>query len=84
MDRFNIVTNTLRTVLVSLANLFCGCSHARTAFPITLQAGTYVACLDCGRHLPYDWTRMRFTRRLTAWPAPALVSAIAPTHKGSQ
>ena len=34
-----------------MANLLCGCLHGKTTFPITLQASTYVVCLECGRHL---------------------------------
>lgn len=71
MDRFDILTNTLRAGLAGLANLLCGCSHAKTTFPITLQACTYTVCLECGRHLPYDWPRMRAGRRLMAWPSLA-------------
>ncbi len=83
MDRFNILTNTLRVGVAGLANLFCGCSHGKTTFPITLQASTYIACLECGKHLPYDWSRMRVTRWL-AWPRAALVRTLAQTTKASR
>jgi hypothetical protein len=47
-----------------------GCRHARYSFPITVRpgsrraqaaqrAGTYVACLDCGKEFRYDWQEMR-------------------------
>jgi len=47
-----------------------GCMHDNHTFPQTprrgqkrpaaaLVTGVYVACLDCGRDLPYDWTAMR-------------------------
>ncbi|MFN0167430.1 MAG: hypothetical protein ACKV22_13445 [Bryobacteraceae bacterium] len=43
-----------------------GCSHKHTTFPLTPQRATalrsretYVACLDCGRELPYNWQEMR-------------------------
>ena len=47
-----------------------GCSHKRTSFPITLpdrarrvaaphSADTYIACLDCGKEIPYSWDEMR-------------------------
>jgi len=26
------------------------------------DAGTYVVCLDCGRHFDYDWSRMRVVK----------------------
>ena len=81
MNRFNLVTNPVRKGLAGLANLFCGCSHGRTTFPITLQARTYVACLECGRHLPYDWTRMRIARWRRAGPAAALLPALDATGR---
>lgn len=64
MHHFNIVADWLY-----------GCAHRRTTFPITLlpdvdnngkqskQAETYSVCLECGRHLAYDWTAMRLTSR---------------------
>jgi hypothetical protein len=47
-----------------------GCWHSRYSFPVTIRGtarrpqaaaltGTYVACLDCGRELPYDWQEMK-------------------------
>ena len=47
-----------------------GCRHSRYSFPVTIRGaarrpkaaaltGTYVACLDCGKELPYDWTEMK-------------------------
>lgn len=36
------------------------CWHRKTSFPHTPKKGepTYIVCLDCGRHLPYDWEKM--------------------------
>ena len=74
MEHFNVVTRAVCMRLLGLTDWLCGCSHRRTTFPITLRrsAGvngqactdmeTYIACLECGRHLTYDWTRMRITR----------------------
>jgi hypothetical protein len=31
-----------------------------------MQSETYIVCLECGRHLGYDWTTMCFTRQRTA------------------
>lgn len=57
-----------------MANWLFGCSHRRTTFPRTQQAGVsvdglpraqpeiYVVCLDCGRQFTYDWTTMRVTK----------------------
>jgi hypothetical protein len=57
-------------MLHSMMNALFGCGHQRTTFPITPRrgyagpvtesvGGTYVACLDCGKHFAYDWTSMR-------------------------
>jgi hypothetical protein len=78
MDRFNVVANTVRVRLVGLADWLYGCSHRRTTFPITLrpsvgvdgpqstQMETYIVCLECGRHLAYDWTTMCLTNERAA------------------
>ena len=64
VSRFDPVTNIVRACLVRLADCLCGCSHSRTSFPVTPRAGagarkTYVACLECGRHLVSDGKRLR-------------------------
>ena len=58
-------------MLQSLLDFFLGCPHRRTSFPLTPtkksglasasgpRFGTYVACLDCGQELAYDWNEMR-------------------------
>jgi len=73
MDRFNVMANTMCVRLLCFADWLYGCSHRRTTFPITLRSGvgvdgqqsgqaeTYLACLECGRHLAYDWSAMRIT-----------------------
>ncbi len=81
MNFFNIVTNTVRGSLIGLANLLCGCPHGKMTFPITLQASTYIVCLECGRQLPYDWSRMRIGRRFTVWPVPPVERALEPASK---
>ena len=56
-----------------LVDAMFGCRHARYSFPITVRAGarrtataqrsgTYVACLDCGRELGYDWQEMKIVK----------------------
>lgn len=36
------------------------CSHSRVSWPRTPKGGQcYIACLDCGRELPYSWELMR-------------------------
>ncbi len=84
MNPFNIVTNTVRMSLAGLANLLCGCSHGNTTFPITLQASTYVVCLECGRHLPYDWSRMCIGRGFMVWSVPPLERALEPAGKATR
>lgn len=53
-------------MLNSLMNVFFGCSHRKTSFPITRRSkslrrnfDTYIVCLDCGKELPYSWEEMR-------------------------
>lgn len=57
-------------MLGKLYDAFFGCKHARYSFPVTVRhprrrpqaaalTGTYVACLDCGKELPYDWQEMK-------------------------
>jgi hypothetical protein len=37
-----------------------GCRHKRTSFPQKPEGKpNYVACLDCGRELSYDWEKMQ-------------------------
>ncbi len=56
--------------ITKLINTFFGCWHSRYSFPVTVRGtarrpqaaaltGTYVACLDCGKELPYDWQEMK-------------------------
>jgi hypothetical protein len=56
--------------LTKLVDALFGCRHSKYSFPVTLRGrsrrpqaaaltGTYVACLDCGRELPYDWREMK-------------------------
>jgi hypothetical protein len=47
-----------------LAYLF-DCVHPHTTWPRRHRAGfAYVACLDCGRELPYSLDRMRIATRV--------------------
>ena len=58
-------------MLHSMMDVFFGCGHRRTTFPITPRrryagstavsgslSSTYVACLDCGKEFAYDWKSM--------------------------
>jgi len=57
-------------MIAKFVETFFGCRHGRYSFPVTIRGaarrpqaaaltGTYVACLDCGRELPYDWQEMK-------------------------
>ena len=53
-------------MLDSLFNLFFGCRHRRTSFPLSpsvkpgaLPGDMYVVCLDCGKRFHYKWDLMR-------------------------
>lgn len=57
-------------MLSKLYDAVFGCKHSRYSFPVTIRGarhrpqaaaltGTYVACLDCGKELPYDWQEMK-------------------------
>jgi hypothetical protein len=56
--------------MAKLIDVFFGCRHSKYSFPVTIRGkarrpqagaltGTYVACLDCGRELPYDLQEMK-------------------------
>jgi hypothetical protein len=53
-------------MLGSLYDLFFGCRHRRTSFPLSpsVKPGMppeemYVVCLDCGKRFHYRWDLMR-------------------------
>jgi hypothetical protein len=55
-------------MLEKVAAILFACGHRNYSFPVTIKtlrqrssapAGMYVVCLDCGRELPYDWSRMK-------------------------
>jgi hypothetical protein len=57
-------------MIAKLMDVMFGCRHDRYSFPITVRpgsrrnlasqrAGTYVACLDCGKEFRYDWHEMK-------------------------
>jgi len=50
------------------------CRHSNHTFPMTPKLGpregqTYVACLECGVELQYDWARMRIGKELKPTPS---------------
>jgi hypothetical protein len=59
----------------SIFNVFFGCAHHRTTFPLTPgrangTARTYVVCLDCGKEFAYNWANMQIGE-----PVPGRVPA---------
>ncbi len=93
MERFHRVAIEVGERVAGVLGWLCGCAHRRTTFPITLRADaggrqstqteTYIACLDCGRQLPYDWTNMQIAKRRPAWVAPsALLPALRESGRG--
>lgn len=79
MHSLYVVASAFRIRLEGLADWLYGCAHHRTSFPVTLRTGlsvegrestqseTYIVCLECGRHIPYDWSSMRAGNKRTAW-----------------
>jgi len=70
-------------MIAKLFDSVFGCRHGHYSFPITLRhssikadvpaaalTGTYVACLDCGRELPYDWRQMKVLTSVRETEAP--------------
>lgn len=48
----------------NIFNLMFRCSHRRLSRPLSGRkgdpySGTYVVCLDCGKHFAYDWKTMQ-------------------------
>ena len=55
----------------TLLNLVFRCSHRRLTRPVTpvskseqAHTGTYVVCLDCGKHFAYDAKEMKLGRAI--------------------
>jgi hypothetical protein len=84
MHNLYVVVSAFRVRLEGLADWLYGCAHHRTTFPVTLRTGvsgeerqstqseTYIVCLECGRHILYDWSTMRAGSKRAAstwrWP----------------
>jgi len=78
-------------MMARLFDAFFGCWHSHYSFPMTIRrknlrgqsaasiTGTYVVCLDCGKELPYDWTRMKVTDPVVPEPG-TVVGALAAKH----
>jgi hypothetical protein len=71
---------------------FFGCFHTRTTFPMTVTTHsphdgeshqrTYVACLNCGEELAYNWQKMRVEGRSRLFHA-ASPAAVIPMPRRS-
>ena len=75
----------------SMFKAFFGCAHSRTTFPVTVSRRvptsheslrrTYVACLDCGTELTYNWEKMQQEgRSVETQEAAQKVVSIADGH----
>jgi ribosomal protein S27E len=49
------------------------CRHDNHTFPQTADGETYVACLDCGKHLTYDFKGLGEVLTPPTLTAPRLV-----------
>jgi hypothetical protein len=65
---------------------FFGCFHTRTTFPMTVtmhspndgeaRQRTYVACLNCGEELAYNWQKMRIEGHSRVLPIVSVPTVI--------
>lgn len=72
----------------TLLRVLFRCSHRSLTRPITPlgqrrvpQGETYVVCLECGTHLPYDWSKMRLGRPVVE-RRKAVPEKLAVEHSG--
>ena len=81
----------------SFLNLFFGCGHNRTTFPLTparrkgnagssyagpaKRNGTYVVCLDCGKEFDYNWKEMRLGNMVETTPVSAVSENYSIAHR---
>ena len=77
-------------MMASLLSALFGCSHRRTTFPITparragfgsLNKGTYVVCLDCGKEFGYNWQQMKVGEAVNPMPATGRADTVAVAHR---
>lgn len=77
-------------MLQSIVNVFFGCAHRRTTFPLTpgrkhapgpVRHGTYVVCLDCGKEFAYDWHGMRLGSAVAPRITAAAQESYSPANR---
>lgn len=70
-------------ILLDLVDWLIGCRHRKTTLPKTTvtsaHSETYLVCLDCGRHIPYDWTAMR--RKRFGWNTTRAVADLSGSRR---
>jgi len=50
-------------MLQRLLSYLLRCRHHKTTWPHTDRRGVYIACLECGARLTYNWREMRVERK---------------------
>ncbi len=55
----NWITVCLRAIVSFFTEILFGCSHAHLTRPFTINAETYMVCLDCGKQVYYSAQEMR-------------------------
>lgn len=58
-----------------LLSLLFGCQHSRYTWPLPCSTGHYVACLECGKEMAYDW------RNLGGVPAQAAAPRVTAPRR---
>jgi hypothetical protein len=69
----------LRFLRDTAMDLCLGCRHDHLTRPFTIQADTYMVCLDCGRQLAYSAETMRPLSRREARRRRKSSLALVPT-----
>ncbi|HKE22200.1 MAG TPA: hypothetical protein VKB88_07395 [Bryobacteraceae bacterium] len=75
----------------TVLNLLFRCPHRRLTRPVTPvgktgepHGGTYVACLDCGKHFAYDATQMKIGKPLSNSRSGVLHPAVVRPRTGKK
>ena len=62
-------------MLQRLAELLLKCHHHKITWPHTDRRGVYVACIECGARLTYNWREMRIEREHAGEPTNIIEAA---------